>query len=99
MGYNMVTASHYILRDVLDRLDEGATKRLGETCNCYATKYGSDQEFQGVVDQILLAMENGNGTLEELRPRINELMTRRRISFYGSLRLWPKMDGLIVNCP
>jgi len=85
----MVTASHYILRDVLSLMERDRTERLEEVCSCYAKRYSSDEEFQELVSQILLGLEtDDNGILEGLKPKISELITTRKIETSGGTKLW-----------
>jgi len=84
----MVTASHYILRDVLSLLERDRTERLEEICSCYAKRYAGDKEFQEIVTQILLALKTDDNLLEELKPRISELITTRKIGTSGGTKLW-----------
>jgi len=91
----MVLASHYIFMDVLSLLERNKTERLGEVCTCYTRRYSDDDEFQELISPILVALEdNNNGVLDELKPRIRDVISSRRIEISGGTKLWFKSRRL-----
>jgi len=82
----MVFASHYIFGDLLNLQDKNMD-RMREVCEVYGGRYTEDEEFQGIVNQIMLAINSkDNDDLDALKPKLEELaLSRKLVASNGSM--------------
>ena len=88
----MITASHYVIRDVLRMVESGDLEELHKMCGRYGALYKYDTEFKDILcNKIPEYMESKNSKkLGEIKSRLKELINVRKLRTSGGSMLWYK---------
>lgn len=85
----MIFASHYVIEDLLHTLEGGDIEEMRKMCEKYCGRYKNDSELIRTCNMIPIDLEEiGDETLKDIKSRLKELSSARRLETSGGTRLW-----------
>ena len=91
----MVLASHHVIQEIIDVVDDNDMKKLREFCTKFCKRYPKDDSLQNIicgesslVEEYILSREDA--VLEKLKSGLHKLWNVRQLESSGGERLWFK---------
>ncbi|MFZ2454854.1 MAG: hypothetical protein WAX07_00025 [Candidatus Altiarchaeia archaeon] len=86
----MILSSHYVIKDILHTVENGDAGEIRKICDKYCDRYRNDESLAAVCS---LVSEEDSGRLSEkrlseIRTRLQELLSVRRLDSSGGTNLW-----------
>lgn len=86
----MILSSHYVIKDILHTVENGDAGEIRKICDKYCDRYRNDEGLASVCG--LISEEDvgqlSEKRLSEIRVRLQELLSARRLDVSGGTNLW-----------
>jgi len=86
----MILSSHYVIKDILHTLESGDAVEIRKVCEKYCERYRDDEALVAVCS--LVSSEDAgrlsDKKLSEMRNRLQDLLSMRRLDSAGGTNLW-----------
>jgi len=87
MHNKTITASHYVLNDILLTLESGDIEGLQRVCQKYMSRYDNDDELVRVCNMVNTP-KVGRKTIQDMKYMLEDLIDLRRLDNSGGTDLW-----------
>jgi hypothetical protein len=86
----MILSSHYVIKDILHTVECGDAGEIRKVCEKYCDRYRNDEGLAAVCS--LISVEDSgqlsDKRLSEIRTRLQDLLSVRRLDVSGGTNLW-----------
>jgi|WetSurMetagenome_2_1015567.scaffolds.fasta_scaffold07902_5 hypothetical protein len=86
----MILSSQYVIKDILHTVENGDAGEIRKVCDKYCGRYRNDEGLAAVCS-LISEEETGRLSekrLSEIRERLQDLLSVRRLDVSGGTNLW-----------